>query len=285
MAPILPQIVGTPCVLTPALTDAADEIRIGPDGVLWVQVGGELFRYEADGEAAGCSLQGTRVWQDTGFDAITDFDLDDAGRPTLLVFFSEIVRLSTAGAVEFSCEGPSGQGVAVSGAGDRAYIVPVGADTLTWVDIGVGDCAKAPTSLKLASAISTAPVAAGANLAVDHHDPSNALPPAVLIDVTTGAELTSIGLGTIDDQEMAAVSDIVAIEDGFLVAESPGGDLWRVATDGTVAARWEAEPLLGFGDQDTINIDSIAVRAGQQTYLSASFLDTFGIWAVDLPSM
>ncbi len=272
---------GTLCDLDPEPGSGVDSLRVGPDGTLWVLGGdGVLLRYERVA-GGGCHLAGEAVLGHAGkLDTVTDFELDGQGRVWALVFFDSLQRLAPDGTPQIACSTEAGHAVAPTPAGDRVYTWAVGESALHPVDATDAGCTPSGAPVALDRSIDTAGVVGDAGLAVASFDTSGTLPPAWLIDPSTGTVLADLGTGVdpTSGDPMAAVWDLCALDDGWRVLDVPGYDLWRLGTDGAIADRTRASDLVS-GDP-AIDLKALACDADGPAYAATTLGLDWAVWAV-----
>ncbi|MBX2801016.1 MAG: hypothetical protein KTR31_25275 [Myxococcales bacterium] len=278
--------VGTPCALDPDPPDEAEVVRVSADGVVWAASRGDLYRYErTDAGKASCTLTGSLVWSSKGLNDVTDFALDGSGRPHLLVFFDDIVRLSAEGTEELRCEDPpfSGHGIAVDDSGDRVWTLAISNDILVHTDLTKGVCTPGPKAgVKLSNPLGQHGAYVDGDLAVSYFDAAGKLPPGTLVDPGDGVELLSLGLGSVLDDPMPGIADIAPAAEDYWVAGSLG-DLWLVDGSGKVTGHYEPAQILPTDTKETVlSMYSVAYSATGDSYVSAGWLDVDGIWAIEL---
>ncbi len=270
------------CSLDPGPVAEVRTLRADASGrVYLLDVDGRIYRY-VRGEQEDCTLEGSVLREPGDLDGATDLDLDGKGTLWALVFFSTLARLDASGEVVASCEVEAGHGVAVSADGTRATVAAVGDTEVAWVDLDEEGCAERAESLSGGVAIGVAPRWADDRLLVDAHDPRDELPPGFVLDGQDASLVLELGTGEdpVTGDELAAIADVLAVEDGYYVAGSPDGDLWFIDGDGKVERRLELDPLLDAHDtlDGAVSAHSIDAAAGGGIYVAASGIDQGGVW-------
>ena len=267
-------LAATACTVMPALTGDTVSLRVDPTGVVWnLSVDGLLTRYAAvDGD--GCALEGSVVLGDGEFDAVGDLELDGEGRPYALVYFDTVARLDPDGAITLACPIASGHALAPTPAGDVVYGWPIGAESVSRVEM-TDTCGEAST-LPLAEAISVAGAIGPAGLAAASFDPAGDLPPGMVFDLDDGARISDLAPGG----AVGSISDVVVAGDGWFVTDPVDRGLFQLGADGSMVVRYDPARLPG-GEDQYLGFSSVAYQPGGTSYLAASDLDGAGIWRVE----
>lgn len=271
--------VALECALTPALTDAPRQVRVGPDGTVWLDQLGALHRYTR-AEAEGCVLEGAAVWAGDDLDDVSSFALDEDGHPWVLSFFDELVQLDLDGEALRSCEVPAGHGVALTADASTAWVLGVGDESLQALDLDDG-CAPLGDPLPLDVPVGPEVAWADGALAAAAHDSSGDHPAGYLLDPETGAVVGTLGdgLDTTDGDEPASIADLAWAGAAWWVAGSPGGDLWIYEADGQFRQHVTVHELLSQPESRTLGLSAIGRGIDQPSYFAAGFLDDQGLWA------
>lgn len=277
---------GERCAMHPAPDMAAQELRVGPDGVVWrLDEAGLVWRYTRDDdpgdEGDACSLTGEVVLGDGTLEDVQDLELDAQGRAYALVFFDEVRRLTPEGVVDLACEVEAGHALAPVPDGSRVYVWPIGAEELAWVDVGDDACAASPDAVALARPIDTVGQVAGDALMAGAFDVANAYAPGFLLSLGDGAVRSDVGEG---DDDLVAFADLVEGADGWWGVDSVSGDLWRLDAEGRAVRPYAAGDLLPVeGDPDPyLFVHSIAYSPTGRSYVAGGFMDLQGVWELAL---
>ena len=277
---------GLECSLSPAISGDVHTLRTSPDGTVYaLNSAGAIYRYTRTGDKT-CELSGAAIWDEAStLKAATDFDLDAEGTIYLLSFYSTLIRMTPDGTITATCEVTAGHGLAVTPDGTMAWSIPIGDSELHPIAFDATGCAETGELWTYDFGLGTAPTASADLLAFDAHDSTGTLPPGWRMDPKTGEVLGDLGVGTDPETEaeLAAIDDIAITPDGFWVAGSPDGGLWRLGADGAVVRRTEAVDFLPTGDDTTmISIRSIGWTPSGPSYVGGGFVGTEGIWSVEL---
>lgn len=272
-----------PCTVSPAPEDITT-LRVGPSGeVFGLGLDAGLYRWERSGEE-DCSLDGEMIYDPQSLEGVTDFDLTDEGDIIALVHLGQIWRFSNDGTLVYSCDVTGGHGVAAAPDGTLAWLIPVGAQELSVVQLNDADCVQLDP-VATSAPLSTMPVSDGTTLAVGTHNSGGDLPSGVLIDVSTGETVLDLA-NTEEPAEgrwMSSMSDIAFAPDGgWWVTGSPDGDLWGIEPDGSTRVRVHSDLTFSVPDESTVSVWTLGVGVGGPSYVAGGFSVRNQVWSLRL---